>query len=71
MLLFSSTTLYFTNNTPDNAIGRVYFARAEVLVEHSHTVFSNNCGHTGRVISTGCGESTKIIFGDNTTPDIL
>lgn len=70
-LLFSSTTLYFTNNTCDNEIGRadspIYFARAKVLFEHSHAVFSNNCGHTGGVISTGHGEGTKIIFGDNTT----
>ena len=70
-LLFSNTTLYFTNNTCNNEMGAVdspvYFAQAKVLFEHSHAVFSNNRGHTGGVISTKHGEGTKIVFSDNTT----
>ena len=70
-LIFSNTALYFTNNTCNNEMGAVnspiYFAKAKVLFEHSHAVFSNNHGHTGGVISTGHGGGTKIVFSDNTT----
>ena len=63
-LLFSNTTLYFTNNTCNDVDSPIYFAHAKVLFEHSHVVFINNHGRTGGIISA---EHTMIMFSDNVT----
>ena len=66
--LFSSTTLYFTNNTcAEREDSPIHFKQAKVLFEHSQATFINNHGYTGGVISTRHGEGTMIVFSDNTT----
>ena len=63
-LQFSSTKVYFTNNTGDDGVAPIWIFRSTVEFENCHAVFSNNRGDKSGVIRV---DFSKFIFNDNTT----